>query len=44
MEGHVVSKSNKELNVQITSFVGSHKLRELSDINVMVSLGNIRRG
>lgn len=37
VEGHVISKSHKELVVQVTSFVGSRKLRELSDINVKVS-------
>ena len=32
----MIDKSPRELTVQVTSFVGSHKFRELSDIGIMV--------
>ena len=36
VHGHVTDKSARELLVLVTSFIGSHKFRELSDIGVKV--------
>ena len=36
VRGHVIDKSPREFTVQVTSFVGSHKFRELSDIGITV--------
>ena len=38
VQGHVTDKSPRELTIQVTSFVGTHKHRELSDIGIKVSL------
>ena len=42
VRGHVTDKSPRELVVLVTSFVGSHKLRELSDIEIKVCKFNAR--
>lgn len=42
VRGHVIDKSPRELSIQVTSFVGSHKQRELSDIGVKVSTVSIQ--
>lgn len=36
VQGHVIDKTLRELVVQVTSFVGTHKYRELSDIGIKV--------
>lgn len=36
VQGHVTDKSPRELSIQVTSFVGTHKHRELSDIEIKV--------
>ena len=38
VRGHVTDKSPRELSVQVTSFIGTHKHRELSDIGVKVCI------
>ena len=38
VRGHVTDKSPRELSVQVTSFVGTHKHRELSDIGIKVRI------
>ena len=43
VRGHVTNKSARELLVLVTSFVGSHKFRELSDIGVKVHFENYRK-
>lgn len=37
VRGHVVAKRHGGLTIQITSFVNSHKYRELSDLSIRVS-------
>lgn len=41
VRGHVIDKSLRELVVQVTSFVGTHKHRELSDIGVKVHCATV---
>jgi len=38
VRGHVVAKSHGSLTVQVTSFVKSHKMRELLDLDIKVLL------
>ena len=37
IRGHVVAKRHSGLTIQITSFLNSHKYRELSDLSIRVS-------
>jgi len=43
VRGHVVAKSHGSLTVQVTSFVKSHKMRELLDLDIkgLVSFDNL---
>ena len=36
MRGSIVHKTHGELSVHVTSFVGCHKFRELTDIGIKV--------
>lgn len=38
VRGHVTDKNPRELSVQVTSFVGTHKHREVSDIGIKVRI------